>query len=105
MSKKTLYTILVISLICTSMTPFLFDAKYLVKPNHSYVYHGAPFPFFQSFYQFPDDPNQYPITIDFQFAEASFSFVPYILSFISIFLLIFSLYWIIARFFRKDPKI
>jgi len=104
MSRKSFLIILISSLFLTLLTPFIFDAQFLAKPNESVVYHGAPFPFFQSPYTFPENPTQYPLTIDFILSNASFSFVPFLLSFVSIFLLAFSLFVIIARFFRKEPS-
>lgn len=100
-NKKTIFLLIILSTIFTFSTPFIFDAKFIQPPANNIVYHGTPFPFFQSPFDFPASLSQYPITIPFQLEDATFSFVPFLLSFISIFLFVLALFYIIARFFRN----
>ncbi|WP_243290856.1 hypothetical protein [Bacillus sp. FJAT-47783] len=101
MNKKTIFLLIIFSTILTFLTPFLFEAKFTQPPSNNVVYHGTPFPFFQSPYDFPAHLNQYPITIPFQLKGATFSFVPFFLSFMSIFLFVLAIFYLIGRFFQN----
>lgn len=104
MLKSRWFWIGVISLVFTLATPFIFKAYFEKKPVQTIekVQFGVPFPFVEQTVQFPTKAEDYPVEIMFQSPikkDTSFKLIPFLFSFLGVFLLFFTLYTVLIRFF------
>jgi hypothetical protein len=104
MKKNTFIFIGIISLLVTFLTPVLFDVQLTEPPKTNTIAFGAPFPFILQEISIPSKESQYPLIYEFHWEinkDISFLASNFFLSWISIFLLFFSAYSIVKRFFSK----
>lgn len=104
MLKSRWFWIGVISLVFTLMTPFIFKAYFEKKPVQitENVRFGVPFPFVEQTVQFPTKAKDYPVEIKFQSPikkDTSFKLMPFLFSFLGVYLLFFTFYTVLIRFF------
>jgi len=107
--KKSFIIILLLSLGVTISSPYIFSAYVHEKPMNLErpVYFGGPFPFFEQEIEYPLAESDYPLDIPFtsyfdenlQFKLGSFFF-----SFISYFLLFYSIYAIIMHYTNRRQE-
>ncbi|WP_147531823.1 hypothetical protein [Bacillus marasmi] len=104
MLKKRIILLSILSFITTSFSPYLFAVYFEKKPTeiHRNAKFGGPFPFAEQEIYLPKKEQQYPIEVNFASPlkkETKLHFFPFILSFLSFFLIIFSLVTIVLRLF------
>lgn len=107
--KVRLIIIVLLSFIITAISPFLFSAYFEEQPKSldQSIKFGGPFPFAVQDMQLPADESKYPIQLTFQSpieTDTTFSLGPFLLSFVSFFILLFSLSIIISHYFKLGAK-
>jgi hypothetical protein len=110
MLKRRIIVLSLLSLIITCLSPFMFAAYFEKKPTSitQTAKFGGPFPFVQQTIVLPDNPNKYPIEVNFIFPpqkETKMDFVPFFLSFISFFTIIYTLAFLGLLFFNGPKKV
>ncbi len=98
----------IIALAFSIISPFIFNAYIEEKPDEleKTLIFGGPFPFAEQTLTLPEDKNSYPAIIDFESPmdeKTAIKWIPLLLTFMSYFLLFFSIYSIIARFINGRP--
>ena len=109
MSIKRIIILFLLSLLITSLSPFMFSAYFEIKPESltQASKFGGPFPFAQQSITLPTDHSKYPLEVRFASPferETKFHTFPFMLSFSFFFLLILSLISILFRFFKGSHK-
>lgn len=107
--KKSIIIIILLSLGVTFSSPYFFDAYVHEKPLNLErpIYFGGPFPFFEQVIDYPMDKKDYPLTIEFTSyfnSPLDFNIVSFVLSFISFFLLFYSIYGIVIHYTNRRQE-
>ncbi len=110
MLKKRMITTILLSLIITSLSPFIFYGYFEEIPAdlEQKIIFGGPFPFAEQRIHLPADKESYPIEIKYVSPfekKTNFKVTPFLFSLLSYFLFIFAFYTIIRRFFTKPIKV
>lgn len=106
--KKSIIVIVLLSLAFTLVSPFVFNAYVDSKPAelpYKAVF-GAPFPYIEQIKELPEDPDSFPVIVefDFTFDHTDFNIIPFVLSMLCFFLLFFSIYTLFSRFLDRKPE-
>lgn len=113
MIKKRMIAIGILSLGITLMSPFIFYSYFEEQPESlkQDITFGGPFPFAEQSINLPTEEGSYPIEVKFESPfdkETKYKVTPFLFSFISFFLFLFTFYTIISRFFSgkeiKEPE-
>lgn len=104
--KKSFIIIILLSLGVTLGSPYFFDAYVHEKPVNLErpLYFGGPFPFFEQTIDYPENESTYPLSIKFTSyfdSELHFNVISFALSFISFFLLFYSIYGIVMHYTNR----
>lgn len=105
--KKSIIVIILLSLAFTLVSPFVFNAYVDAKPAelpYKAVF-GAPFPYIEQVKELPEDPDFFPVIVEFDFSldHTGFNIIPFALSMLCFFLLFFSIFTLISRFMDRKP--
>ncbi|WP_102271607.1 hypothetical protein [Cytobacillus massiliigabonensis] len=112
MLKHRLIIVGIFSLVITLISPFIFHSYFEAKPKNinQQLSFGGPFPYAEQTVTLPAGDKLYPLEIKFQSPfekETKFNIIPFILSFVCLFLFFFAIYSMITRFFKgktvKEP--
>jgi hypothetical protein len=107
--KKRIIIICVISMFVTLASPYIFTSYFEKKPESlkQTVHFGGPLPFIHQQAVLNENDKAYPLEVDFQSPfkqKTNFLLWPFLISFTIFFAILFSLYTIFSRFFKKNDR-
>jgi len=103
--KRVIY-VLIISIIVSLCSPFVFHNYLEKKPleQKDTLTFGGPIPFAEQKVQLPEKENEYPAEFSFKSpleTETKFHIIPFLFTLLCYFLLIFSVYTVVASYSKK----
>lgn len=103
MSKKYLVFLLLLSVLFTLFSPVLFPTYFEERPEPltKDISFGVPFPFIKQKVQLPNNVDEYPLEITYNYGyekHTTFKIIPFLLSFLTVFLFFTAIITVLVRF-------